>query len=68
MTIYRVRCAWAEFNVLFPIITAQSASYNIKGKIYVECPWGIESAMRICIMHNILGIHNVADVVRRMAD
>ena len=30
----RVRCAWAKFKELSPILTAQGASYSIKGKIY----------------------------------
>ena len=30
----RVRCAWAKFKELSPILTTQGASYGIKGKIY----------------------------------
>ena len=30
----RVRCAWAKFKKLFPILTVRGASYRIKGKIY----------------------------------
>ena len=30
----RVRCAWAKFKELPPILTARGASYHIKGKIY----------------------------------
>ena len=30
----RVRCAWAKFKELSPILTARGASYCIKGKIY----------------------------------
>ena len=30
----RVRCAWAKFKELSPILTAWDASYRIKGKIY----------------------------------
>ena len=30
----RVRCAWAKFKELSPILTARGASYRIKGKIY----------------------------------
>ena len=33
----RVRCAWAKFNELSPILTVQGASYRIKGKIYKAC-------------------------------
>ena len=33
----RVRCAWAEFKKLSPILTARDASYRIKGKIYKAC-------------------------------
>ena len=35
----RVRCAWTKFKELSPILTAQSASYCMKGKIYrLLCP------------------------------
>ena len=30
----RVRCAWAKFEELFPILKARGASFGIKGKIY----------------------------------
>ena len=33
----RVRCAWAKFKELSPILTALGASYRIKGKIYKAC-------------------------------
>ena len=35
----RVRCAWAKFKELYPILMARGASYhiNIKGKIYRTC-------------------------------
>ena len=33
----RVRCAWAKFKELSPILTARGASYRIKGKIYRAC-------------------------------
>ena len=33
----RVRCAWAKFKELFPILTVRGASYRIKGKIYSAC-------------------------------
>ena len=33
----RVRCAWAKFKELSPILTAWGASYHIKGKIYKAC-------------------------------
>ena len=33
----RVRCAWAKFKELSPILTARGASYLIKGKIYRAC-------------------------------
>ena len=32
----RVRCAWAKFKELSPILTARGASYRIKGKIFKE--------------------------------
>ena len=32
-----VRCAWVKFKELSPILTALSASYRIKGKIYKVC-------------------------------
>ena len=33
----RLRCAWAKFKELSPILTARGASYRIKGKIYKAC-------------------------------
>ena len=33
----RGRCAWAKFKELSPILTAQGASYRIKGKVYKAC-------------------------------
>ena len=33
----RLRCAWAKFQELSPILTAHGASYHIKGKIYRAC-------------------------------
>ena len=33
----RVRCAWAKFKELSPILTARGALYHIKGKIYKAC-------------------------------
>ena len=33
----RVRCAWAKFRELYPILTVRGASYRIKGKIYKAC-------------------------------
>ena len=38
----RVRCAWAKFKELSPILTARGASYRIKGKIYEAC---VQSAL-----------------------
>ena len=38
----RVRCAWAKFKELSPILTARGASYRIKGKIYKVC---VQSAL-----------------------
>ena len=38
----RVRCAWAKFKELSPILTAWGASYCIKGKIYKAC---VQSAL-----------------------
>ena len=31
----RVRCAWAKFKELSPILTMRGASYRIKGRIYI---------------------------------
>ena len=31
----RLRCAWAEFKELSPILTACGASFHIKGKIFI---------------------------------
>ena len=33
----RVRCAWAKFKELSPILTASGVSYHIKRKIYRAC-------------------------------
>ena len=33
----RVRCAWAKFKELSPILTVRGASYHIKGRIYSAC-------------------------------
>ena len=33
----RVRCAWAKFKELFPILTTCDALYHMKGKIYRAC-------------------------------
>ena len=33
----RVRCAWAKFKELSPILTVRGASYRIKGRIYGAC-------------------------------
>ena len=33
----RVRCAWAKFKELSPILTVRGASYCIKGRIYSAC-------------------------------
>ena len=30
----RVRCAWAKFEELSPILTVRGASYHVKGRIY----------------------------------
>ena len=32
-----VRCTWAKFKELSPILTARGVSYRIKGKIYKAC-------------------------------
>jgi len=33
----RVRCAWAKFRELSPILTARGASLKVKGKVYRAC-------------------------------
>ena len=33
----RVRCAWAKFRELMPILTSRGASLKVKGKIYKAC-------------------------------
>ena len=38
----RVRCAWAKFKELSPILTAQDASYRIKGKVYKACVQSVD--------------------------
>ena len=32
-----MRCAWAQFKELSPILTVRGASYRMKGKIYRAC-------------------------------
>ena len=95
----RVRCAWAKFKELSPILTARGASYRIKGKIYKACvqsaltygteTWAMKKAnlqslertermmvrwmcgvslkdrKRSVDLYSLLGVHSVADVVRR---
>ena len=39
----RVRCAWAIFKELSPILTARGASYHINGKIYKVCVQSAQS-------------------------
>ena len=38
----RLRCAWAKFKELSPVLTARGASYRIKGRIYKAC---VQSAL-----------------------
>ena len=33
----RVRCAWAKFRELSPILTARGASLKVRGKVYRAC-------------------------------
>ena len=33
----RVRCAWAKFKELAPILTSRGASLKVKGKVYRVC-------------------------------
>jgi len=33
----RVRCEWAKFRDLAPILTSRGASFKVKGKIYKAC-------------------------------
>ena len=55
----RVRCAWAKFKELSPILTARGASYQIKGKIYKACvqsvlTYGTETwAMKIANLQSL---------------
>ena len=55
----RVRCAWAKFKELSPILTARGASYRIKGKIYKACvqsalTFGTETwAMKEASLHSL---------------
>ena len=55
----RVRCVWAKFKELSPILTARGASYRIKGKIYRACvqsvlTYGNETwAMKVANMQNL---------------
>ena len=55
----RVRCAWAKFKELSPILTARGASYHMKGKIFKACvqsvlTCGTETwAMKTENLHNL---------------
>ena len=55
----RVRCAWAKFKEISPILTARSASYHMKGKIYKACvqsvlTYGTETwAMKIANLQSL---------------
>ena len=55
----RVRCAWAKFRELVPILTSRGASLKMKGKIYNACVrsvmiYGSETwAMRVEDMHRL---------------
>jgi hypothetical protein len=33
----RVRCAWAKFRELAPILTSRGASFKVKGRVYKAC-------------------------------
>ena len=33
----RVRCAWAKFKELAPILTSRGASLKVKGRVYKSC-------------------------------
>ena len=33
----RVRCAWAKFKDLAPVLTSRGASLKVKGKVYRAC-------------------------------
>ena len=55
----RVRCAWAKFKELSPILTAQGASYRIKGKIYKAWLQSVSTygtktwAMKVAILQSL---------------
>ena len=58
----RVRYVWAKFKELSPILTAQGASYPIKGKLYKACvqsvlTYEVIAIMKICYDCNISGIN-----------
>ena len=40
----RVRCAWATFKELYPILTARGASDHIKGNMFRVC---VQSAVDV---------------------
>ena len=94
----RVRCDWAKFKELSPILTARDASYCTKGKIYkafvqsvltygtetwamkkanlqsvedgtddgeIRCEGSLNDRKRSVDLYSLLGVHSVADVVRR---
>jgi len=33
----RVRCAWAKFGELTPVLTSRGASLKVNGKVYRAC-------------------------------
>ena len=55
----RVRCAWAKFKELSPILTACGASYHMKGEIFRACvqsvlaygteTWAMKAENRQCL-------------------
>ena len=55
----RIRCVWAKFRELAPILTSRGASLKMKGKIYKTCVrsvmvYGSETwAMRVEDMHRL---------------
>ena len=54
----RVRCAWAKFMELSPVLTSRGASQRLKGKIYSAC---VQSVM---IFGSETWVMKVEDMVR----
>src|SRR6476619_1092585 len=74
-SVARVRCAWAKFNELGPILKRRGASLRLKGKIYRVCvqkvliygseTWAMKARNRSVDLRERLGVTGGAEVVER---